>query len=230
MRRGLALAILAIVQALVLGFVAALVLTSTAHAQFRFTTPTCRPAELGGPGTAIMTRDEPDVGSCYVGWWCPPAEAGPWEWYGNCTLAQYKTQYVYRAYAAALATGDVAAMWDRFSTSVSVQPRTADEVAAFRGLHQRFVSQAQASKPPDVKPPEPPPVQWVVDAATAADGTRPAFQLVDGVRKSTSTARATSGQPCRPEVAQASSALSNRVFSAFGPNYSPALVALCRRP
>lgn len=200
------------------------------QAQFRFTTPKCRPAELDGPGTSIVTRDEPDVGSCYVGWWCPPEQPGPWEWYGHCTLTAHKNAFVYRAYAAALAAGAVSAMWDRFTTSVSVQPRTAAELAEFKGLHQRFIAQAQASRPPDVKPAEPPPVLWVVDSATAADGTRPAFPFVDGVRKSASTARATSGQPCRPEVAQAPSGLSNRIFAAFGPNFSATLVALCRKP
>lgn len=70
---------------------------------------------------------------------------------------------------------------------------------------------------------------WVVDAPTAADGTRPAFKLTSGVRAETSTGRAATGQPCRPEVAQAPSQLAGKVFAAYGPNYAPGMVALCRK-
>jgi len=72
---------------------------------------------------------------------------------------------------------------------------------------------------------------WVVDVGTdAAKLTRPAFALVNGVRADTSTARATSGQPCRPEVAQAPSGVAGKVFAAFGPDFAAGWVALCRRP
>lgn len=71
---------------------------------------------------------------------------------------------------------------------------------------------------------------WVVDAATSADNTRPAYALVSGVRSTSSTARATSGQPCRPEVAQSPSLVAGKIFAAYGPNFAPGLVALCRRP
>ena len=189
--------------------------------------PSCRPAELGGPGTKILTRDEPDVGSCYVGWWCPPATSGPWSFYGHCVLTQYKVAYVYQAYAKALALGDLEGAWASFTSSVAVAPKPGPETEAFRGLFTRFMAQAQTARPPDVAPPPP---AWVVDAATAPDGTRPAFPFVDGVRKSASTARAKSGEPCKPEVAQAVSGVAGKVFAAYGPAFAPGLVALCKRP
>ncbi len=220
-------------QAVAAGFVLALVLSSTALAQtaqpWTFGAPACRPAELGGPGARLLTRDEPNVGSCYVGWWCPPASTGPWKWYGHCVLDRYKYPFVYQAFARALATRDVELIWSQFSAAVSVQPKDAAEQAVFNGLHIRFYQQALAERPPDVAPP-PPPVRWVVDAATSADGTRPAYAFANGVRAAASTARAQAGQPCRPEVAQASSGISSKVFAAYGPAFSPSLVALCRVP
>lgn len=74
------------------------------------------------------------------------------------------------------------------------------------------------------------PPAWVVDVGTdAAKTTRPAFPFVNGVRSTTSTGRATSGQPCKLDVAQSPSASSGTVYAAFGPNFSPSLVALCRK-
>lgn len=75
------------------------------------------------------------------------------------------------------------------------------------------------------------PPTWVVDIGTdAAKTTRPAFALANGVRSETSTGRATSGAECRPEVAQAPSGVTGKVFAAFGPVFAPGMVALCRRP
>jgi hypothetical protein len=192
--------------------------------------PSCRPAELAGPGTKILTRDEPDVGSCYVGWWCPPATSGPWSFYGHCVLTQYKQPYVYQAYAKALAVGDLEGMWASFTSAVTVVPKPGAETDAWNGLFRRFMAQAEAVRPPAVLPPPPPPPAWVVDVPTAADGTRPAFPFVDGVRKSASTGRAKSGEPCKPEVAQAVSGLPGKVFAAYGPAFVPGMVALCKRP
>lgn len=74
-----------------------------------------------------------------------------------------------------------------------------------------------------------PQITYAVDAATAADGTRPAFALVAGIRAPLSTSRAISGQPCKPEIAQSPSGVNNKIFAAYGPNFSPNMVALCKK-
>ena len=96
--------------------------------------------------------------------------------------------------------------------------------------------QAIAASTPSGKPatclqaPPTPPAQWVVDVGTdATKTTRPAYPYVNGTRGTTSTARASSGQVCKPEVAQSPSATTGTVYAAFGPTFAADLVALCRK-
>lgn len=78
--------------------------------------------------------------------------------------------------------------------------------------------------------PVPPAPVWVVDAATSADGTRPAYTFIGGVRSTVSTGRAVSGSACKPEISQSPSGVTGKVFAAFGPKFDPGWQALCKRP
>lgn len=208
----------------------ALVLSSTALAQQvqrPFALPKCLPAALGGTGVGFKTIDGPD-GTCH-GYWCPDAAlASGWRQWQHCRIPGYG----WPALAAAtdqLAAGKVSSLDDLHAFLLrNQQAPTSAGIPFYNALHAKMDLAMATTKPPP--PVAPPPPAWVVDAATAADGTRPAFAFVNGVRATASTARATAGQPCRPEVAQSPSGVAGKVFAAFGPNYSAALVALCRRP
>lgn len=92
------------------------------------------------------------------------------------------------------------------------------------------ITKAQALAPDRCGPaPVCAPLEWTVDAATSADGTRPAYALANGARASASTGRAKAGQPCRPEVAQAPSLTTGTLWAAYGPDFAPGMVALCRK-
>lgn len=74
----------------------------------------------------------------------------------------------------------------------------------------------------------PKPLRYVVDAATSADGTRPAFVVTAGVRATRSTARATSGQPCDPSKLQLPAEQAGKIWASYGPEYPLGMVALCK--
>jgi hypothetical protein len=196
----------------------ALILTANpAHAQvLPFALPSCAPESIGGQGKGLRAF-KGMYGSCY-GWWCP-AGAG-WSGFTHCRVTGVQGKPFSDAHDAELVAAPnslEALQWMIYATEVTP---TGDDVARYNALHVAAQADLLTSKPVTV---------WVVDVGTdTAKLTRPAFQLVNGVRATTSTARATSGQPCKPEVAQAPSLTAGTIWAAFGPNYSAALVALCR--
>ena len=181
-----------------------------------FALPACAPEAIGGAGKGLRIFSGM-YGKCH-GWWCP-AGAG-WESYTHCHLTGVPTPETTAENDAGLTAAKTpldALQWLMYATQVTATGAQADQ---YNALHVAAKADLLASKPVSL---------WVVDAATSADGTRPAFALVNGVRAETSTARAKSGQPCKPEVAQTPSQVSGKVFAAFGPNFAPGMVALCRK-
>ena len=179
-----------------------------------FALPSCMPSEIGGTGKGLTSRKFAS-GVCRAGWWCQQPD-GKWAAYTHCTLAEYVTDVLPPLAASSPASAINAAI-----AAGQVAP-PANRVAAYNALHLEMRSAMLATKPAASK--------WVVDVGTdAAKTTRPAFALVSGVRATTSTGRATSGQPCKPEVASAPSLTISTLWAAFGPNYAPSMVALCRK-
>lgn len=215
--------------AFVLAWWPALGQAQTAQAPRPFTLPQCRPAALGGPGTGFALYEGRE-GIC-AGYWCPdatkPSGWAGWQW---CAIPGYAMVSIGAATAALAAQGPMSDDSFREWLRRNQQAPTPAGVPFYIALHAKMDTAMAATRPAPLPPPPPPPPAWVVDAATAADGTRPAFALVNGVRATTSTGRASAGQPCRPDVAQAPSLVAGKVFAAYGPSFSPALVALCRKP
>lgn len=186
--------------------------------QYPFAIPQCLPEQIGGSGKGFLARDF-TTGRCSGGWWCQRPD-GTWIAYTHCTLNAYRTSAAPVLNAAGAASGAS----DSLRASITASQRTpkATEVAAYNALHDQMRTALLATKPAAAV--------WVVDVGTdAAKLTRPAFPFSNGTRGTTSTARATSGQPCKLDVAQSPSASSGTVYAAFGPNFSPSLVALCRK-
>ncbi len=181
-----------------------------------FALPACAPEAIGGAGKGLRIFSGM-YGKCH-GWWCP-AGAG-WESYTHCHLTGVPTPETTAENDAGLTAAKTpldALQWLMYATQVTPTGPQADQ---YNALHVAAKADLLASKPVSL---------WAVDSATSADGTRPAFALTNGVRAEISTARAKSGQPCKPEVAQTPSQVSGKVFAAFGPNFAPGMVALCRK-
>lgn len=179
-----------------------------------FALPSCLPAEIGGAGKGLTSRKFAS-GVCRAGWWCQQPD-GTWSAYTHCTLAEFVKDTV----PLPLAASSPASAINAAITDGQVTP-PANRVDAYNALHLEMRAAMLATKPASAA--------WVVDAATSADGTRPAFALVNGVRAETSTARAKSGQPCKPDVAQSPSLVAGKVFAAYGPTFDARMVALCRK-
>lgn len=73
-------------------------------------------------------------------------------------------------------------------------------------------------------PPPPPTFSYFVDAATSADGTRPAYPFDGSTRGAMSAGRATARQPCAQMLP---SGVVGKVWGTFGPEFRPDRVALC---
>lgn len=194
---------------------------------YTFSQPKCWPEEKipNGAGKGFQTWDPQDgTGLCRGGWWCPLPD-GKWESYTHCTIAKYKdaSWQLFWQQASSLPAQDAAAL---MLNSLQIAPSTPEEIAAMDGLQNRFAQRMLSTRPADVVVAP----AWVVDVGTdSTKTTRPAYPFVNGVRGTTSTGRATSGQPCKPEVAQAPSGTPGTVYAAFGPSFSSSLVALCRK-
>lgn len=201
----------------VLALVIALLLSALpVYAQtIPFALPSCIPSEIGGTGKGFTSRKFA-TGVCRGGWWCPQAD-GTWAAYTHCTLSEFVRDEV----PLPLAASSPASAINAAIAAGQVAP-PADRVAAYNALHLEMRAAMLPTKPAAAL--------WVVDTATSSDGTRPAYALVNGVRATASTGRATEGKPCRPDVAQAPSGVAGKVFAAYGPDFSPGMVALCRRP
>lgn len=182
-----------------------------------FALPACAPEAIGGAGKGLRIFSGM-YGKCH-GWWCP-AGAG-WESYTHCHLTGVPTPETTAENDAGLTAAKTpldALQWLMYATQVTATGAQADQ---YNALHVAAKADLLKSKPVSV---------WVVDTGTdAAKTTRPAFALANGVRATTSTGRATSGQPCKPEVASAPSLTAGTVWAAFGPAFAPGMVALCRR-
>lgn len=198
-----------------------------------FSMPKCLPRFLGGAGQGEATYDGPE-GVCH-GYWCAdPAAPGGWAGWQHCRIPGYTAFSLADATRQIAAAGPVTLETFHAFLLRNQQAPTPAGVPFYNRLHAKMDVAMAATKPappaPPAPPPPPPPQAWVVDAATSADGTRPAYALANGVRGTAVVGRAQAGQPCKPEVAQSSSSVAGKVFAAFGPNYSAALVALCRKP
>jgi hypothetical protein len=218
---------------LTLRWLAALLLVPSLAFGYTFSMPKCWPADKipAGTGQGFQTFDPQDgTGLCRAGWWCPLTD-GKWESYTHCTIAKYKdtSWQLFWQQASSLPAQDAAALMLK---SLQIAPSTTEEIAAMDGLQNRFAQRMLSSRPPDVvvTPPPPPTPSWAVDVGTdATKTTRPAYPFTNGVRGTMSTGRASSGQPCKPEVAQAPSGTTGTVYAAYGPAFAANMVALCRK-
>jgi len=185
--------------------------------QLPFALPQCLPEQVGGTGKGFLSRDFAN-GRCTGGWWCQKAD-GTWSAYTHCTLSAYASSPEAAMSAAASASGPAAV---NAAITATQRAPAAAEVSAYNSLHGQMRTALLATKPASAV--------WLVDVGTdAAKMTRPAFPFVGGTRGTTSTARATSGQPCKLDVAQSPSATMGTVYAAFGPTFASNLVALCRK-
>lgn len=207
---GLALAALAFALLLTVGPVQAQTIP--------FALPSCAPEQIGGSGKGLRVFSGM-YGKCH-GWWCPAGTG--WESYTHCHLTGVPTPETTAENDAGLTAAKTpldALQWLMYATQVTATGAQADQ---YNALHVAAKADLLKSKPVSV---------WVVDVGTdAAKTTRPAFALANGVRAEVSTGRATSGVECRPQVAQAPSGVAGKVFAAYGPDFAPGMVALCRRP
>lgn len=158
------------------------------------------------------------------GWWCPQSD-GVWR------------DTIYRCVRGrgCMDLGSVTAALDTASRSVDplqalrdvrdavTAPPLDSELEAWEFAKREAISALLKIRP---KPPAP---AYVVAAATAADGTRPAYLLTNGVRGTISVGRAIAGQPCDPAKGSLPST-SGGLWAVFGPAFDPARVALCVKP
>lgn len=194
--------------------------------------PACNPAtEPDRAKCKAEITGKTDAGR-WVAWWWQDAPNQRWCPYHAACLNAYCSGPNVLNVLEAIRTGGIGAAQAAFGAKPAAGTR--DE---FDFLSLQYAAcQAIAASTPSGKPstcnmqPPKPPASWVVDVGTdATKTTRPAYPFTNGVRGTTSTARASSGQPCRPEVAQSPSGTTGTVYAAFGPDYSAALVALCRK-
>ena len=170
----------------------------------------------------------------YRSWWCQQPD-GTWALDLNVVLKGYGGPEVMSSVASVILaasspTDGIRAARQRFSRL----PSTPQERYDFLRLVWLACKNGIANPPPNLSGPpvdncgSAPVLQqaWVVDPATAADGTRPAFPLVNGVRGTTSNGRATSGQPCDPSKGQVP-ASGGKAYAVFGPAFDVTKVALC---
>ena len=193
---------------------------------------TCAPKEFGGTGT-YFTWSEVGTGRAAL-WVCAVlADGSPFVNYLTWrTDALPAAGCIAATVRAKLATGaDVVpqanlAMSACKTTSLGTDLHITDPVqdAAFQPGRAAVLARWAADHPAVAA--------WRVDSPTSADGTRPAYPYANGVRSTISTARAASGQPCRPEVAASpygTTGSQTQQYAAFGPDYAPGMVALCKR-
>ena len=203
--------------------------SASAPVQRAFDPLACMPTVAGivGSGRGYLARDFPAVpgatssGGSAWGWWCQMPDQ-TWRAQTVACLDRYCPSGAAKAVAAALAASQPLAALQAVLDGYAVRVTDWSETHDYNCLHSNMRAALQATKPAADA--------WIVDAATSADGTRPAYPFANGVRGSTSTARAIAGSACRPDVAQSPSGTAGKVYAAFGPAFSPALVALCRKP
>lgn len=216
----------------------------------------CEPKTWRNPAAPGSERVENwQVDGRVDAWWCPvppPAEApAGTKWFARNATGGLYALGLEAVTAAAPRVLAASSPWQQFQLEraaivAAAKPTPAQECRRLQIRHGACVALYAARLPgyPGAEDAEAlapercgaypvcaPAPAWVVDVGTdAAKATRPAFKLIGGVRSETSTARAGSGQECRPEVAQAPSLVAGKVFAAFGPNFAADLVALCRKP
>lgn len=185
--------------------------------------PKCAPKAADGPGEGARVFENAH-GECY-GYWCPIA--GEWKPWTYCSLHKYKSISAVSAVFKSLAlAADPLSALIATTRSAAIQPLPED-VAPFAALKLAALADLEASKPTGVLPA---PIEWVVAEATSADGTRPAYPVVAGVRSTVASGRATSGVECRPSIASFPGATASQIWAAYAPQFSPSSVTLCRRP
>ena len=197
--------------------------------QVVFNPTDCWPSAAGisGSGRGYLQKDFAPVpgatamGGSAWGWWCQKPDL-TWQPQTFACLSKYCPGTAILAVRTALAASSPGAAVQALVDSYTVKLTDWSETHDYNCLHSNMVAALQATKPAAGV--------WVVDIGTdATKTTRPAYPFTNGSRGTTSTARASSGQPCRPEVAQSPSSTTGTVYAAFGPDYSAALVALCRK-
>lgn len=203
------------------------------HAQ-----PSCSDVPACNPAT------EPDRTKCaaemtgstqagrWVGWWWKDAPNARWCPYSAQCLNAYCTGPNVLDVIQTIRAQGIAAAQAAFGVKPAAGSRDEyDYQSLLYAACQALAASTPTGNPATCNMPPPAlPAGWVVDVGTdATKTTRPAYPVVNGARGSTSTARASSGQPCKPEVAQSASSTPGTVYAAFGPSFSPALVALCRK-
>lgn len=188
---------------------------ASAQTQEPFAMPKCLPSEMGvgGTGKGFMSKKFA-TGVCRAGYWCQQAD-GEWRAFTHCTLTAYDTGVISPLLGASSPSGAVNAA----IVEGQVAP-AGSQIVEYNALHAAMRAELEATRPPDKI--------WVVDAATAADGTRPAFPFAAGVRSSASNGRAKAGERCAPFLAQSPSGVSGKLYAAFGPTFSRTSVTLCK--
>lgn len=198
--------------------------------------PSCLPGLYGEqwPGAKIEPWVRGDFG-WYAYGWCKGSDGGPVHRYLICTHGVDCPNWDFigvavRDLAAAVKTSSKELVYGNWWAS-SVQGNYCPAASEPRiSACKELMAMIERDKP-DYTPPAPPappasaPVYaYRVDAATSADGTRPAYAFVGGIRATASTGRATAGQPC---VEALPSGTTGKVWGTFGPAFDPAKVALC---
>lgn len=193
----------------------------------------CIPRSVWTPtatGTA-WARGVSEAKSVRVAWWsywCPRAD-GTWKLMLErcvvgraCIDAETATRLLDTAARSADPLKSLAAA--RSGLRAPVAP---DERAAWDLAEVDAVAAAQPLRPASPAAPSPAAsAAYIVSTATSADGTRPAYPFVNGVRGTTSNSRALAGQPCDPAKGSAPAA-GGGIWSVFGPAFDVSKVALC---
>jgi hypothetical protein len=196
----------------------------------------------GAPGSnTVLFSDATGAARC---WMCPST---PGTAVARCYAGLWRPDLLAAATAKIATAADPWAQFDVEMREAGVAPAGSVEACQVKRLEREACMRLYVDGMPGWIPPTTaadaatlgkcgpsidctPPPAWVVDAATSADGTRPAYPFSAGVRGEVATGRALAGQPCRPEIAQAPSLTAGTVWAAYGPQFSPAMLARCRRP
>lgn len=191
-------------------------LCGAAGAQTTAASLDCVPKTVLTPmGSGSQLRQGVSAGGTWWGTWCPGAPAP----YVHIVLNGYEwTSVRITSTVAALLSEPDPLAGIRLAMAVNaIAPQPAD-LTTWAAIKADAVAAMAADKPAS-------PV-YVVGPATRADGTRPAYRYVDGVRASLSEATgAQAGQPC--DAAKKLQATTAGIWAPFGPAFAPEIGTLC---
>lgn len=183
----------------------------------------CVPKTMLSPlGAGTQLRSGVATGGSWWGTWCPDAQAP----YVHIVLNGYEwtSNRISTTLAALLSDADPlkALRLALAINSVSVQP--ADQ-GTWEAIKAEAFAALAADRPASTPVPQPAPA-YIVGPATRADGTRPAYRYVNGVRSGTAEASgAQAGQPC--DASRKLQTTSAGIWAPFGPAFAADIGTLC---